>query len=263
MRPTIRGAAALLALIPAGCAQISKTIPEHSSARALRGDGEVKVTGRGAADVQFALGRSLEAADRPAEAETAYRKALENDPKRGDVHARLAILCDGKGDFEEGSDHFARALRRNPKDAELICDRGYHESIQHHLEKAEADFRKAIALEPGHARSHANLAMVLARRGDSDGALEEFARAGCEPADARANLGLVLALEGRYPDAEKAYAAALALRPDSPPASEGMRAIAAARGREGKGAVAIGDPATAPSSDSRVVRASADLPPLP
>ncbi len=256
MRRIVLGSALLLA----GCSHAEKRPPEHDSARLLNPPAGAKVTNRQAADVQFSMGRSLEDSGSPNEAEAAYKKALENDPKRGDAHARLAILCDQKGDFEAASRHFAEAIRRAPKDPELLCDQGYHFYLQRRWAEAEASLNRAIALDKGHARSHTNLALVLARRGDTDAALAEFSRAGCDRSDAQANLGLVFALEGNRPEAERAYATALAAKPGSPSAREGMRALASARTREQAEASAM---ASRSKSDPRLLRASADLPPLP
>ena len=81
----------------------------------------------------------------------------------------------------------------------------------------------ALALAPKHPRAHTNLGLVLAARGDADGAIAEFTRAGTDPADARANLALTLALDGKVEAARDQYARALAAKPGSQPASEGLR----------------------------------------
>ena len=56
-----------------------------------------KVTSRQAADVQFALGRSLEDGDDVAGAEAAYRKAIENDPARADAAREAGRSWAGEG----------------------------------------------------------------------------------------------------------------------------------------------------------------------
>jgi len=87
--------------------------------------------------------------------------------------------------------------------------------------------------------------LTLARQGDREGALAEFARAGLDPADARANLALATAMEGRVDEARELYAAALAAKPDSAAALEGLRAADAALA------------ASAPKADPAVAHASA------
>lgn len=246
------GILALSALAgPSGCSQPAKRTEAHASAPASEAGRGVKLSGRGSADVQFALGRSLESAGKVAEAEAAYRVAIKNDPGRGDAHARLAVLLGGRGAFKESSTHFDAAIRRAPKDPELLCDRGYSLYLQRRWADAEASLRKAVAIDPKHARSHTNLGLVLARQGKGEAAVAEFAKAGCDPADARANLGLMLAMDGRLREADRAYADALAARPGSPSASarEGSRLVAAALARDG-------------SADRRTGVAAATAPPI-
>ena len=261
-------AASTLLLVAPGCHSLRKQPPaEHKSAQLLDAPPENggKVSHRQAADVQVALGRSLEAEGQAAQAEDAYRRALANNPKRADAHDRLAVLADLKGDFAAADKAYAEAIRLDPRNADWRCDRGYHFAIQRRWAEAESDYREAIKLDAGHARSHNNLGMVLAHRGDEDGAVAEFARAGLDPADARTNLGLILASEGQLPEAEKAYAAAVRLKPASAAAQDGHRAVLAAR----NGPAPKLDPAAravaakAPIVDPAVRQTALELPPLP
>ena len=218
------GAAIALA-VAAGCSQAAR---RGEPPRLLTATTAAKLPARGAADVQFALGRSLEAAGDAAGAEAAYRQAIANDNRRADAHARLAILLSQKGIFDEATKHFASAVKREPKNVELLCDQGYGFYLQRRWAEAEASYRRAIKQEPAHARAHTNLGLVLARTGHPDAALAEFRRAGCDPADSQANLGLVLATEGKFPEAEAAYREALAAKPGMKAADAGLRALAMA-----------------------------------
>src|SRR3954468_6829073 len=51
------------------------------------------------ADVQVALGRSLEKRGAPAGAGARYAQAVQQDPGRGDAWQRLAVLHDRQGQF--------------------------------------------------------------------------------------------------------------------------------------------------------------------
>ena len=197
--------------------------PPHSSAGLLDTGPTAKVTGKQAADVQFALGRTNEEADQFDGAEAAYRSALTKNPKRGDIEARLAIVLDRKGKLAEADEHFAKALKLDPKNPDLLCDRGYSFYLRDNKAEAEKSLQAALALAPDHSRSHTNLGLILASRGDSNNALAEFNRAGTDPADARANLALVLALAGKVQDARDQYALALKAKPKSTAAAEGLR----------------------------------------
>lgn len=228
---------ALILPVIVGCGQLRPGRTNESTSAGLLDSGEApKVSSRQAADVQVALGRTLEQTDRLNEAEQMYRDALKKDPHRGDAHARLAILCDRKADFKEASKHFNEAIRLNPKDPEIHCDQGYSFYVQRRWSESETSLRKALKLDPHHARSHNNLGLLMARQGDSKGALAEFARAGCDASDAQANLALVLAMEGHISDSQSAYAQAVALKPTSKVAREGLQASKAASNQPSTGA---------------------------
>lgn len=269
MVAAIPAALALAGLIAApGCGRLARRPAEHASARLLEAPPENggKVSHRQAADVQVALGRSLEAENQPAGAEDAYRRALDNDPKRADAHARLAVLLDAKGDFAAADKQFAEAIRLDPRNPDWRCDRGYHYAVQRRWAEAESLYREAIKLDRRHPRAHNNLGMALAHRGDEAGALAEFERAGLRPSDAQANLGLILAAEGQAAEAEAAYARAVRANPKSEAALQGQRALVAARTAPpaGPGAGAEGRAiASATRVDPAVRPASLDLPPLP
>jgi Tfp pilus assembly protein PilF len=240
-----------------GCGHLMNRARPHSSSAMLEDGPGPKVSSRQAADIQVALGRSDEAEGKPAEAEADYLAALKKDPKRGDAEARLAVLSDKKGDAAAADRHFERALKLAPKDPEILCDHGYSLYLRRRWAEAESSLKQAIALSPANARAHNNLGLVLARRGDSEGALAEFARAGCDPADARANLGLVLALEGRLEEAGKEYRLALAAKPGSALAQEGLKAATVAlAGRPETRSLASSGGAD-PKADSAVGRTSA------
>jgi len=258
-RRTALAAIAALGLL-GGCGQAPTRPKEHASAALLDSGASPKVTARQAADIQVAMGQSDEEQGKPDEAEAAYKEALRRDPKRADAEARLAILSDRKGDPAAADRHFARALKLAPKDPELLSDRGYGLYLRRRWADAESSLRKAIALSPAHARAHNNLGLVLARRGDPEGALAEFARAGSDPADARANLGLILALEGHLEEAGRQYKLALAAKPDSALAREGLKAATVALAGKADARALVASGGAVPKLDPAVGRTSCGPP---
>jgi Tfp pilus assembly protein PilF len=203
--------------------------PKEKASRSLLDTGPSdKVTSRQSADIQVALGRTMEEEGKPEEARPAYLAALKKDPNRADAELRLAIIDDRNGDHKAADKHFARALKLQPKNPEILCDQGYSLYLRRSWADAETSLKQALAIDKAHTRSHMNLALVLARQGDDKGALAEFARAGCDPSDARANLGLVLGLEGRFEEARREYALALVAKPGSSQAKEGLKASSVA-----------------------------------
>ncbi|WP_337172927.1 tetratricopeptide repeat protein [Paludisphaera sp.] len=236
------------ALLCGGCHGGPRRRGEHASARLLDTGPGARVTKRQAADVEIAMGRAMEESGDLAGAEDAYARALAKDPRRADAEARLAVLAHQRGDEEASDRHFAAALKLAPDDPEILCDRGYSLYLRRSWADAEAHFRKALDRDPRHARAHNNLGLTQARRGDRDEALAAFARAGLDPADAHANLALATAMEGRMDEARELYAAAVAAKPDSPGAREGLRAADAALASRGAPATARLDPAVARAS---------------
>ncbi|AMV38182.1 tetratricopeptide repeat protein [Planctomyces sp. SH-PL62] len=235
MRPGARAGRILgLALVAAalamgaGCRGGAGRRVEHESASLLNGLGPSKVSRRQAADVEVALGRSQEESGDLAGAEAAYRDALKKDPRRADAEVRLAVLAEERGERKQADEHFDRAVKLAPNDPDVLCDRGYSYYLQRRWADAEGCFRKAIKKDSRHARSHNNLGLVLARQGEREAALVEFAKAGCDRADAQSNLALVLAMEGRLEDARAIYAEVAAAKPASAAAREGLRAADAA-----------------------------------
>lgn len=223
MGPFARGvrgaviAAACLAIV--GCGQVPRVASR-------RGDGDAKALAPAqAADIQVALGRSLEAQGDFEKAMAAYREAARRDPKRADAPLRLAILLDRAGRFAESAPCYAAALKASPGDPEIFCDRGYSLGLQGRNAEAEAALRQALAKKPDLARAHNNLGLLLGRTNRPDEALDEFRRAGCREADARLNLAFALSLDHKWDEAKKHVAIARGLDPKRPEVGEGAAEI--------------------------------------
>ena len=247
--------------LSAGCASARPATKEHASSSLLDSGPTARVTSRQAADVEIALGRTMEEEGKSEDARLAYLAALRKDPKRVDAELRLAILDDRKGDAAGADQHFDRALKLQPNNPEILCDRGYSLYLRRRWADAEATLKQALAVDRQHSRSHANLGLVLARQGDSPGALAEFARAGCDPSDARANLGLVLALEGRFEESRREYALALKAKPGSAAATEGLKAASVALAGKPNARAVAANGRPAPPVDPALHRTS--TPPTP
>jgi predicted O-linked N-acetylglucosamine transferase (SPINDLY family) len=151
----------------------------------------------------------LHRAGRAAEAQAAYRKVLDLEPGRADVHGHLAILALEQGAFEE----------------------------------AETLARRATELDPGQASAWNNLATIQAARGDLQAAVALWQRAvDLEPeaADLRANLGKALRGLGKPAEAREHLEKALALAPGNGSAALDLAGILAAEGRGAEAADLLG-----------------------
>src|SRR5205085_9604270 len=88
----------------------------------------------------------------------------------------------------------------------------------------ETEFRKALALNPKSEPTHNNLGMLLARRGDFDGALSEF-QLTADAATAHNNLAVVLMEMGQYDHSREELVKALALRREFGPALSNFKLV--------------------------------------
>jgi tetratricopeptide (TPR) repeat protein len=166
-------------------------------------------------ELQMSFGRSLERQGRLEEAIAIYEDVLKNDAHRIDAYQRLAVVNDQLGNFEESDKFFRTALKRDPKNAELLCDRGYSFYLQNRDAEAERCFRDALASNPRLARAHNNLALLLARNSRDEQALAEFAQGGSREADARVNLAFCMMARREWTTARQELARASAADPNA------------------------------------------------
>jgi Tfp pilus assembly protein PilF len=195
------------------------------------------------ADVQIAMGRSLEKQGGLEEARAAYLEALKHDPDRTDACERLTVVASRLGKTEE-AEKWCRKAQEGKPTPDLHCNLGYHLYLQGRNEEAESRLRQALADNPDHLRAHNNLGLVLARTGRDEEALTEFRKAGCTVAEAHNNLGFALTLKGDWPTARKQYELALSADPSFARAKEGLRRLTALEVRAA-GAVPAREPGAA------------------
>jgi Flp pilus assembly protein TadD len=184
------------------------------------------------AELQMTLARSLEREDKLEQAIVIYNDLLKKDDDRIEAYQRSAIVNDQLGNFEESDKLYRAALKREPKNAELHCDRGYSLYLQDRDAEAEKTLRQALTLNPRLARAHNNLALVLAHNGKDEQALAEFSQGGCHEADARVNLAFCLMARKEWIKARQQLELASTADPNAPaigPALAYLRAKAPAQ----------------------------------
>jgi Tfp pilus assembly protein PilF len=199
-----------------------------------RGDGEPG--DHQAADVQVAMGRTLEKQD-ASRALAAYQDALKRDPSRSDAALRAAALLDQQGKFADSEEYYRKAEAAQPGSAKVACNRGYSLYLQHRWPEAEAALRQALDRQPDLRQAHNNLGLVLAQTGHTDEALREFRKAGLDEADARVNLAFALTLQEAWPAAQAQYAQALIADPSSVAAKQGLAELNALLARRDRSAM--------------------------
>lgn len=151
----------------------------------------------------------------------------------------LALLDLGRKRFEQGDlpgalDAFTKARAEAPKDPRPLYLRGTVYQKQRKLPEAEADFRKALELDPKLVDVRAELGAILTDTGRAAEALEQLEQAVAQKADhfeAQFNLGVARETLGRWPEAAAAYRKAAQLKPQD---ADVRLNLAAALRRSGK-----------------------------
>jgi Tfp pilus assembly protein PilF len=256
-----RAVAGALLLVFCGCQtwadMKARFSPARPSPMSAESESLPPLTSAQKLDMQMAVGRSYESEGKLDDAIAIYADVLKRDSKRVDACHRLAIIYDLKGQPEKSRSYYQQALKLAPKNAELYCDFGYSCYLQRNWAEGEANFRKALELNPEFARAHINLGLLLARNYHTSQALGEFAKAGLDEAASRSNLALALAQEERFAESRQQYEQALAADPKSQSAKLGLAAV---RAKSQPRAQAQLPPAQSQLSPPQQVQA---LPPIP
>jgi len=108
-----------------------------------------------------------------------------------------------------------------PKDPALMNDLGFAYLEDGNLERAEEEFRAALAINPNDRRSINNLGLCVGMDGRYEEAYTLFRRVGSD-AEAQANIGYILAQRGNINDAMQRYSRALTLNPELKTAAEAL-----------------------------------------
>ncbi|HJR66803.1 MAG TPA: tetratricopeptide repeat protein [Gemmatimonadaceae bacterium] len=143
--------------------------------------------------------------------------ALATDSANVDLLIRLGIAQSGARQFREAIETFSRGIARYPQNAMLYRWRGHRYLSVRELGRAEADFRRGLALDSSNYGIWYHLGVLRFVQGDFGGAATAFARAqplapdAGELAGATDWLWMSLARAGRRAEAD----AMLRTRPDS------------------------------------------------
>ena len=125
----------------------------------------------------------------------------------------LARIWDKWGHDSRAERHAERALELDPQSAAALALLGTIHLRRNDPQAAASAFLEAIALDPALFEVHDNLAEALARLGDDDGALHEFAAAN-PPVAALNKLGLVYLADRKWEKARNAFKQVLVQDPD-------------------------------------------------
>ena len=163
------------------------------------------------------LGHAYLAANRPVDAEAAYRRAVALRPDLGDGHFNLGNLLRGQGKLGAAVAAYRRAVGADPGVVAFHINLGVTLQRLKHFEEAIGALRQAVALDGHSFEAHYNLAFVLAGQQKLDEAIRSYRAALAvkpEAAAAHLNLGVALEETGRLDAAIACFARAIELAPD-------------------------------------------------
>nr|AGD93292.1 hypothetical protein orf514 [uncultured bacterium]AGD93321.1 hypothetical protein orf514 [uncultured bacterium] len=172
----------------------------------------------------FNVGLGYLKSDKPSEAISWLRQAVQRDADDGAAHFALGVAYSRTGEFDDAAAALRTALRLNPDDAETrealagsLTNLGTSWSANGASGRAIAAFRESLSLRPNDAPTRNNLGLALHAAGRIDEAVREMrAAVTIEPAyaEAHANLALMLEGTGALADAKAHFETAVRLQPD-------------------------------------------------
>ena len=171
---------------------------------------------------------------RPAEAERAYRRALQLDPAFAGAALNLASLLNRQGRNDEAEATLSGSIERVPEEGELHYSLGLLQAEAQRYEQAAASLGRAAGLLPGRGRVRYNQGLVLQRLGrtaEAEAAL--VAANAADPRDPDVLAALVQLLLGSG-DLARAQAYAEALQQLDPAAAGPQRLLDEVRRRAGR-----------------------------
>jgi Tfp pilus assembly protein PilF len=169
-------------------------------------------------DAQQLLALSCAALDRGAEADSAFRRALQLAPLHPDIslnYARFLVRNDRR---DLALTVLSAASAKSPQHPALQRELGLQSLFAKQIDTAIPALRRSVELDPGQRRAWHGLGSALRESGALAEAEEAFTRALAlgRDADLLANLAAVRRLMGRLDESISAYREALSLDPDRP-----------------------------------------------
>jgi protein O-GlcNAc transferase len=152
------------------------------------------------------------------EALDSYRRAIEIAPAQAAAHYNIANLLRERGAWSEAEQSYRRALDREPQNPDFHNNLGNLLKDCERYEEAIACYRQAIALAPEHYRAYFNLGVALQAGGGSAEAAQCFRRVlalNPDHALAHSKLAELLKFQGRAGEAAAYYRRAVELAPDN------------------------------------------------
>jgi len=149
--------------------------------------------------------------------EKLWTDTLLENPKCWVGYYDLGLAQLQKGQVDRAMAQFQKALEINPHYAQAHNNLGGIFFERGQLDQAMAHFQKALEIEPNLAKAHFNIGVALNQQGKPEDALLHYQKAvEIDPdyADAHLDLGLILAQKGQVDEAIAHFQKALEIRPN-------------------------------------------------
>ncbi len=163
--------------------------------------------------VHLAYGRWQEQQKQLPQARESYQKALDLDPKSIDALLGLSRLEQLAGRNTDAEKHLQRAQKLRPKDPLVHAAWAEYYAAQQQWGPAVKKYRDAIELAPDEALFKHQLAVILGKSGDWDGAYSTFETI-VTAGEAHYNVGYLLHQQGQLVEAERHLRMAVEVKPD-------------------------------------------------
>jgi len=227
-----------------GCASTSQSTAEKTKAPAV------------SVAADLASAREYEKQGYLAEAATAYRELLEQDPENSQYLHRLGVIETRLSRYDEAMECYKKALATDGENPTLLSDMGYTAYLAKDLEQAQTLLEKSLALRPDDQRATNNLAMVKCQAGDFEEGLALFRKVTTEQ-EALCSLASIHEERGENDLAVQRYSQALDVDGEFMPALESLTRLVRAH-QEQVAAREKSQPATQ-AAGSESVAASQDV----
>lgn len=163
------------------------------------------------------LGVALQSQKKHAEAEEAFRRAIELAPQSAEPYNNRAVALKSLGRLEEALAEVEKAITLKSDYPEAYNTKGNILSALERLDEALASYNEAIRLKPDFIEAHANALLALSDLGKAEEGLKRLIELETEygklPIFEKVKGILLVCLE-RFEEAEKALRFALSVFPD-------------------------------------------------
>lgn len=124
----------------------------------------------------------------------------------------LGVIADVQGDYVEAQAHYGKALTHAGQVPQYLNNLGYSRFLSGNRSGAARAFEAALKLDPSYERAWRNLALVYAKQGRYDEAIEAFAKME-DLHKAYNDVGFIAMVAGRSDDANAFFEEAMRLSP--------------------------------------------------